>query len=411
MLNIRLPDGSSQVVSRPGDRRRGRRVDRPRPGQGRARRQGRRQAGRHQLRDRSRRRRSRSSPTRIPKALDVIRHSTAHLLAHAVKELFPGRAGDDRPGDRERLLLRLLVQAPVHARGPGGDREADGRAREEGRAGRARGDGRATRRSTFFEVMGEDYKAEIIAVDPGRRRRSRSTARATSSTCAAARTCRRTGKLKAFKLMKVAGAYWRGDSQATRCCSASTARPGPTKEELRTPTCTRSRRPRSATTASSASSSTCSTCRRKRRAWCSGIRRAGRSGRQVEQYMRARLPRQRLPGSARARRSSTGRCGRSPGHWDNYRENMFITESEKRDYALKPMNCPGHVQIFNAGPAQLPRPAAALRRVRRVPPQRALGRAARHHARARLHAGRRPHLLHRGPDRARGASPSTALAA
>ena len=69
---------------------------------------------------------------------------------------------------------------------------------------------------------------------------------------------------------------------------------------------------------------------------------------QVEQYMRARLPRQRLPGSARARRSSTARCGRSSGHWENYKDNMFTTESEKRDFAVKPMNCPGHVQIFNS---------------------------------------------------------------
>ena len=60
------------------------------------------------------------------------------------------------------------------------------------------------------------------------------------------------------------------------------------------------------------------------------------------------------------------------------------------------------------GPAQLPRPADPLRRVRRLPPQRAVGRAARHPARARLHPGRRPHLLHRGPDRGRGRPPSTA---
>ena len=89
---------------------------------------------------------------------------------------------------------------------------------------------------------------------------------------------------------------------------------------------------------------------------------------------------------------------------------MFTTESEKRDFAIKPMNCPGHVQIFNSGPAQLPRPAAALRRVRRLPSQRAVRRAARDHARARLHPGRRPHLLHRGPDPARSASRSITLA-
>ena len=62
---------------------------------------------------------------------------------------------------------------------------------------------------------------------------------------------------------------------------------------------------------------------------------------------------------------------------------------------------PGPRADLQLGPAELPRPAAALRRVRRVPSQRALGRAARDHARARVHAGRRPHLLHAGADRAR----------
>ena len=67
--------------------------------------------------------------------------------------------------------------------------------------------------------------------------------------------------------------------------------------------------------------------------------------------------------------------------------------------ALKPMNCPGHVQIFNQGLQVLSRPAAAHGRVRLLPPLRAVRRAARHHAGARLHAGRRAHLLHRGADR------------
>ena len=66
--------------------------------------------------------------------------------------------------------------------------------------------------------------------------------------------------------------------------------------------------------------------------------------------------------------------------------------------AIKPMNCPCHVQIFKQGMQQLSRPAAAHGRVRLVPPQRALGRAARHHAGARLHPGRRAYLLHRGAD-------------
>ena len=86
------------------------------------------------------------------------------------------------------------------------------------------------------------------------------------------------------------------------------------------------------------------------------------------------------------------------GHWENYREHMFIAQVEDEDkiLALKPMNCPCHVQIFNQGMRSLPRIAAAHGGVRLLPPVRAVRRAARHHARARLHPGRRAHLLHRG---------------
>ena len=69
---------------------------------------------------------------------------------------------------------------------------------------------------------------------------------------------------------------------------------------------------------------------------------------QVEQYMRRVYQRQRLPGSALPADPRPRRCGRSSGHWENYKDNMFTTESEKRDFAVKPMNCPGHIQIFNS---------------------------------------------------------------
>ena len=109
-----------------------------------------------------------------------------------------------------------------------------------------------------------------------RTRTSACTGRAAGSTCAAARTCRRTGKLKAFKLMKVAGAYWRGDSRNEMLQriygTAWAEREG--AEGLPAPAW---RRPRSAITAASAASSTCSTSRKRRPARCSGIRRAGAS--------------------------------------------------------------------------------------------------------------------------------------
>ena len=87
---------------------------------------------------------------------------------------------------------------------------------------------------------------------------------------------------------------------------------------------------------------------RSARAWCSGIRRAGRSGSRSSSTC-----------AASTATTATRKCKgpqildrslwEKTGHWENYRENMFTTESEKRDYALKPMNCPGHVLIFNSG--------------------------------------------------------------
>ena len=91
------------------------------------------------------------------------------------------------------------------------------------------------------------------------------------------------------------------------------------------------------------------------------------------------------------------------GHWDNYRDNMFLTEQvEGRQFGLKPMNCPGHVEIYNHAPALLPRPAAAARRAGARAPQRGLGLDARPPARAPHHAGRRAHLLPLGPGRGGG---------
>ena len=85
------------------------------------------------------------------------------------------------------------------------------------------------------------------------------------------------------------------------------------------------------------------------------------------------------------------------GHWDNYRENMFTTESENRVYGLKPMNCPGHVQIFNAGLHSYRELPLRYGEVRAMPPQRTVRLAAWHDAGARFHPGRRPHFLYRRP--------------
>ncbi len=121
----------------------------------------------------------------------------------------------------------------------------------------------------------------------------------------------------------------------------------------------------------------------------------------VEQYMR-RVYRETGYGEVRCPQILDVSLWQKSGHWDNYKDNMFFTESEKRDLRAQADELPGPRAGVQPGPAQLPRPADPLRRVRRVPSQRAVRRAARHPARARFHPGRRPHLLHRGPDRVRG---------
>ena len=95
------------------------------------------------------------------------------------------------------------------------------------------------------------------------------------------------------------------------------------------------------------------------------------------------------------------------GHWENFRENMFVAESrDERVLAVKPMNCPGHVLIFRDRLSSYRELPHAPRRIRQLPSERAVGRAARHHAGARLHPGRRAYLLHRRPDQERDRSPS-----
>ena len=92
------------------------------------------------------------------------------------------------------------------------------------------------------------------------------------------------------------------------------------------------------------------------------------------------------------------------GHWEKFGENMFVTETpDERVFCCKPMNCPGHIQIFKKGLKSyrdLPLRIAEFGKVHRNEPSR---RAARHHARAPLHAGRRAYLLHRRADRSTNA--------
>ena len=230
------------------------------------------------------------------------------------------------------------------------------------------------------------------------RRRSRSTATAPSRTSAAARTRPRTGRIGAFKLTSVAGAYWRGDEtrqMLTRIYGTAFF----DKKDL-TSTSSGSSRPRRATTASSAPSSTSSCCAPRRPACPSGCRTApscwtdrGRGPRAARQ---ARLPGDpHAAGPRRGALAPLGPLGQLQGEHVLHRVGRPALRAEADEL-------PRRLPRLRLRPPLLPRAAAAPRRVRPGLPQRARGRAPRAAAGPRLHPGRRPRLLHRGPDRGRG---------
>ncbi len=243
---------------------------------------------------------------RDPEGLEIIRHSTAHLLAQAVKQLFPeaqitiGPVIEDgfyydfafhrpfTPEDLERIEARMHELAKA-------DQPVQRRVMPRDAA------------VAHFKSLGEHYKAEIIASIPAGEDISLYREGKFEDLCRGPHVPS-TGKLKAFKLMKVAGAYWRGDSRSARCCSASTARPGRTRRIWRTIS-TGWRRPRSAITAASAANSTCSTSRTRPSGASSGTRRATRSG--AASSSTCVIDCSRLDTRRCARRScSTARCGR-----------------------------------------------------------------------------------------------------
>jgi threonyl-tRNA synthetase len=275
--------------------------------------------------------------------LEVIRHSTAHLLAYAVKELFPDAQVTIGPVIENGFYYDFAYKRPF---------TPEDLAAIEKRMGElAAKDEPVTRRVLprdeavqHFLGMGEKYKAEIIGSIPAGEDVSLYAEGGFEDLCRGPHVPS-TGKLRHFKLMKVAGAYWRGDHRnemLQRVYGTAWA----SKEELQ----------QYLTMLEEAE---------KR-----DHRRLGREldlfhiddvapgvvfwhpkgwavWQAVEQYMRQVYKDTgylEVKGPQILDRS----LWEKTGHWQNYRENMFTTESEKRDYALKPMNCPGHVLIFKS---------------------------------------------------------------
>ncbi len=198
----------------------------------------------------------------------------------------------------------------------------------------------------YFKGLGEDYKAELIANIPSNEDVSLYREGAFEDLCRGPHVPS-TGKLKHFKLMKVAGAYWRGDRQQRDAATHLRHRLGQQGRAAAVPA-PRWKKPKSATTASWAANWICSTSTSMPPAWCSGTPRAGRVWQEVEQYMRP-VYRDNGYQEVKGRRSSTRPCGKRPATGTSTATTCSPPSRKKRDYALKPMNCPGHILIFKQG--------------------------------------------------------------
>jgi threonyl-tRNA synthetase len=279
-----------------------------------------------------------------PEGLEILRHSTAHLLAYAVKDLYPDAQVTIGPVIEDGFYYDFSYKRPF---------TPEDLAAIEGKMAELAKKDEPVVRSVmprddavkYFEDMGEHYKAEIIASIPSNEPISLYAEGGFTDLCRGPHVPS-TGKLKVFKLMKVAGAYWRGDSRnemLQRIYGTAWTK----KEDLE------------------------AYLRRIEEAEKRDHRKLGRQldlfhlqdeapgmvfwhprgwsiWQQVEQYMR-KVYQENGYQEVRCPQILDRSLWEKSGHWQNFKDNMFTTESEKRDFAIKPMNCPGHVQIFNAG--------------------------------------------------------------
>lgn len=274
--------------------------------------------------------------------VEIIRHSTAHLMAYAVQELFPDAQVTIGPAIEDGFYYDFAYKRPFTL--------DDLAAIEKKMSELAKADIAIERFELsrndaikFFLDLGEKYKAEIIESIPENEVLSLYREGKFTDLCRGPHVPS-TGKLKAFKLMKVAGAYWRGDSNnemLQRIYGTAWANKDDLKAYLY----------------------------RLEEAEKRDHRKLGKQldlfhlqdeapgmvfwhpdgwtlWQIIEQHMRKEL---NAAGYKEVKTPTImdRTLWEKSGHWENYQENMFTTQSEKRDYAVKPMNCPGHVQIFN----------------------------------------------------------------
>jgi threonyl-tRNA synthetase len=276
--------------------------------------------------------------------LEIIRHSTAHLLAYAVKELFPAAQVTIGPVVENGFYYDFAYSRPFTPEDLMAIEKRMGElaAKNEPVVRRVLPRDEAV---AYFKGLGEHYKAEIIGSIPAGQDVSLYREGAFEDLCRGPHVPS-TGRLKHFKLMKVAGAYWRGD-QANEQLQRIYGTAWASKEDL------------------------AGYLRMLEEAEKRDHRRLGREldlyhldehspgtvfwhpkgwtiWQQVEQYMR-RVYQDNGYQEVKGPQIVDRVLWEKSGHWEKYREAMFTTESEKREYALKPMNCPGHILIFKQG--------------------------------------------------------------
>jgi threonyl-tRNA synthetase len=282
--------------------------------------------------------------SRDDEGLEVIRHSTAHLMAQAVKELFPDAQVTIGPVIESGFYYDFDYERPFT--------EEDLEAIEKKMSELVKQD-IAVERSVmsrdeavaFFRDMGEEYKAEIIESIPANEELSLYRQGDFIDLCRGPHVPS-TGKIQAFKLMKVAGAYWRGDSN-NKMLTRVYGTAWPDKKQLK------------------------AYLRRLEEAEKRDHRRIGKimdlfhtqeeapgmvfwhdKGwsiyQTIEQYIRKTLQQHDYQ-EVRTPQLVDRSLWEKSGHWDKFGDMIFTTHSENRDYAVKPMNCPCHVQIYNQG--------------------------------------------------------------
>ncbi len=275
--------------------------------------------------------------------VDIIRHSTAHLLAYAVKELFPDAQVTIGPVIENGFYYDFSYKRPFTPE--------DLTKIEQKMSELVKKDFPVVREAwerdkavEFFKSIGEHYKAEIIASIPADQEIGLYREGDFVDLCRGPHVPS-TGKLKVFKLMKLAGAYWRGDSKnemLQRIYGTAWAKKEDQEAYLHMLEEAEKRDHRKL-----GKQLDLFHMQDEAPGMIFWHPKGWTLWQQVEQYMR-KIYQNNGYQEVKCPQIIDRSLWEKSGHWENFKENMFTTASENRDYAVKPMNCPGHIQVFNS---------------------------------------------------------------